>query len=65
VPPRDVDVIVDRLEYLRANPEIRKQMGRNAREQASRFTWNVYSTRAVGELANLLEVGGLAQSSLA
>jgi glycosyltransferase involved in cell wall biosynthesis len=65
VPPRDVDAIVDCLEYLRANPEIRKQMGRNARERASRFTWDAYSTRAVGELANLLEVGGLAQSSLA
>jgi len=42
VPPRDVGAIVERLEQLRANPELRREMGCRARERAAEFTWQAY-----------------------
>ena len=42
VPIRDVDAIVEKLEYLRAHPEDRLRMGQNARERAKEFTWEQY-----------------------
>ena len=42
VPPRDIDSIADRMEYLRSNPEVRAQMGANARKRAMEFTWETY-----------------------
>ena len=50
VPIRDADAIVDRLEYLRANPQVRNEMGRNARERALTFTWDAYQARVVEAL---------------
>jgi glycosyltransferase involved in cell wall biosynthesis len=46
VPTRDVDAIADRLDYFQANPEVRKQMGVNARERALEFTWEAYGQKA-------------------
>jgi len=46
VPIRDSEAIVQRLEQLYRNPELRAQMGRNAREQALRNTWQTYAQRA-------------------
>lgn len=46
VPIRDIDAIADRLDYFRANPEARKQMGANARERALEFTWEAYGQKA-------------------
>jgi glycosyltransferase involved in cell wall biosynthesis len=45
VPPRDVDAIVDRVIRLRADPQLRVQMGRNARARAQEFTWDRYQER--------------------
>jgi len=50
VPIRDVDAIADRLDYLRANPEARMQMGANARERALEFTWEAYGRNVLREL---------------
>ena len=47
VPPRDVDAIVDCLERLGRDPELRIWMGRNARRRAQNFTWEVYRKKAV------------------
>jgi glycosyltransferase involved in cell wall biosynthesis len=54
VPIRDPDAIVARLEYLRANPGVRTEMGKNAYERALTFSWDAYQTRVVGELNEML-----------
>ena len=55
VPIRDSDAIVDRLEYFRANPQVRNEMGRNARERALTFTWDAYQARVVEALNEMLK----------
>ena len=55
VPIRDPDAIVDRLEYLRANPQVRAEMGRNARERALVFTWDAYQAHVVEALNEMLK----------
>ncbi|MEJ1964420.1 MAG: glycosyltransferase [Gammaproteobacteria bacterium] len=45
VPVRDPEAIAARLGQLHGNPELREQMGRNAREQALRYTWDAYAQR--------------------
>lgn len=55
VPIRDPDAIADRLEYFRANPEARIEMGRNARQRALQFTWEAYGERVISALGGLLE----------
>lgn len=54
VPSRDRDAIVDRLERLRANPQLRAEMGRNARQRAQAFTWSTYRKNAVQHLRDWL-----------
>lgn len=46
VPIRDSEAIAARLEQLYRDPTLREQMGRNAREQALRHTWQHYVERA-------------------
>jgi glycosyltransferase involved in cell wall biosynthesis len=46
VPIRDPQAIAERLEQLYVDPGLRQRMARNAREQASRYTWNTYAQRA-------------------
>ena len=46
VPIRDPEAIAARLEQLYRDPSLREQMGRNAREQALRHTWQAYAQRA-------------------
>jgi hypothetical protein len=46
VPIRDPEAIAARLERLYRDPDLRQSMGRNAREQALRHTWQVYANRA-------------------
>jgi glycosyltransferase involved in cell wall biosynthesis len=43
VPVRDSQAIAQRLEQLFLDRDLRAQMGRNAREQAVRHTWDVYA----------------------
>ena len=54
VPIRDSNAIVDKLDLLRREPELRIQMGKAARERALEFTWQAYcrqAARAVMEIA--------------
>jgi glycosyltransferase involved in cell wall biosynthesis len=53
VPIRDPEAIAGKLEYLRANPEFRLQMGRNARERALEFTWARYCQTAADAVLNV------------
>jgi glycosyltransferase involved in cell wall biosynthesis len=46
VPIRDTKAIVEKLEFLRANPEVRAEMGTNARMRSLEFTWGAYQSRA-------------------
>jgi glycosyltransferase involved in cell wall biosynthesis len=46
VPIRDPGAIIEKLEFLRANPDQRAEMGRNARERALCFTWQAYRRNA-------------------
>ena len=57
VPIRDVDAIVEKLEYLRAHPEERLRMGQNARERAKMFTWEHYRARVTDLIGSLYENG--------
>lgn len=54
VPIRDTGAIVEKLEYLRANPDRRREMGHNARQRALEYTWRAYQERAVQTLQQLL-----------
>ena len=49
VPIRDPNIIAEKLEHLRKNPDIRAEMGVNARKRAIEFTWGAYQKR-VGAL---------------
>jgi glycosyltransferase involved in cell wall biosynthesis len=55
VPIRDMNAIVERLEYLRAHPEERLRMGQNARERAKMFTWEHYRTKVADFIGSLHE----------
>jgi glycosyltransferase involved in cell wall biosynthesis len=57
VPIRDVDAIVEKLEYLRAHPEERLRMGQNARERAKMFTWEHYRAKVTDLIGSLYENG--------
>lgn len=57
VPIRDVDAIVEKLEYLRAHPEERLRMGQNARERAKMFTWEQYRAKVTNFIGSLYENG--------
>jgi glycosyltransferase involved in cell wall biosynthesis len=57
VPIRDVDAIVEKLEYLRAHPEERLCMGQNARERAKMFTWEHYRAKVTNFIGSLYENG--------
>jgi len=46
VPVRDPNIIAEKLEYLRENPDIRAEMGENARKRALEFTWEAYQYKA-------------------
>lgn len=46
VPIRSVDAIVEKLEFLRAHPDARAEMGRAARARALQFTWDAYASKA-------------------
>jgi glycosyltransferase involved in cell wall biosynthesis len=46
VPIRDSEAIAQRLEELYRDPELRNELGRNARQQALRHTWEHYARQA-------------------
>jgi glycosyltransferase involved in cell wall biosynthesis len=43
VPPRDVEMLKDRIAYFYQRHEEVQRMGANANEQARRFTWERFS----------------------
>ena len=45
VPIRDVKIIEEKLEILRSNPEMRVEMGENARKRALEFSWEAYQEK--------------------
>ena len=53
IPPNDPDALVDRLERLHADPQLRLQMGRNAREQAEKWSWARYAQTAAETVLGL------------
>ena len=55
VPIRDPEAIVEKLEYLRANPDRRREMGINARQRAQEFSWTAYRQRGVEALRSLMK----------
>lgn len=46
VPIRDAEAIASRLEQLYRDPDLRERLGRNAREQALRYSWESYAQKA-------------------
>jgi glycosyltransferase involved in cell wall biosynthesis len=50
VPVRDAHAIADRLERLYRDPELRTQMGRNARARAEHYGWDAYARRVADVL---------------
>jgi glycosyltransferase involved in cell wall biosynthesis len=50
VPIRDVDAIVDRVERLQRDPDLRAAMSLAARRRALDFTWDAYRTRVAAQL---------------
>jgi glycosyltransferase involved in cell wall biosynthesis len=55
VPIRDPAAIAERLSFLRANPDVRAEMGRAARSRALEFTWEAYCQTAVRTVLSLAE----------
>ena len=55
VPIRDPIAIAERLEHLRAHPELRIAMGRAARKRALEFTWTRYCEQAADTVLELME----------
>jgi glycosyltransferase involved in cell wall biosynthesis len=55
VPIRDPGAIVEKLEYLRANPDRRREMGVNARQRALEFSWMAYRQRGVMALRSFMK----------
>lgn len=50
VPARNSEAIVERLQHLASHPELRAEMGHNARRRALEFTWNAYLGRVEAAL---------------
>jgi glycosyltransferase involved in cell wall biosynthesis len=50
VPIRDVDALVDRIERLHADPDLRAAMSEAARRRALDFTWRAYRARVAAQL---------------
>lgn len=65
VPPRDVDAIVERLDQLRCDPELRREMGRSARIRAQEFTWDAYRSKTVTALRGWLEAAPASTAEVA
>jgi glycosyltransferase involved in cell wall biosynthesis len=59
VPIRDAETITEKLEYLRSHPEVRRAMGRNARERAFGFSWQEYRRKVLRFLIEMESEGKL------
>jgi len=53
IPERDHEAVADRLERLYRDPDLRRQMGRNAAQRAQEFSWSAYADKALRLLCEL------------
>lgn len=53
VKPRDVETLMERIERLYRNAELRRSLGASARQRAEGFTWRAYRERVTGFFAGL------------
>jgi glycosyltransferase involved in cell wall biosynthesis len=53
VKPRDVESLMERIEWLYRQPDLRRTMGASARRRAESFTWGAYRERIAGFFAGL------------
>lgn len=56
VKPHDIDAIVEKLQYLKDNPDARFQMGENARQRALVFSWENYTVSALSAIQDNLQI---------
>jgi glycosyltransferase involved in cell wall biosynthesis len=63
VPVRDTEAIKEKLLLLYSRPELRRVMGKNARERAEEFTWDAYQRRMGMFLSSLLRYRRVAADS--
>lgn len=63
VPPRDVDALVDRLERLRADSDLRIQMGRSARQRAQEYAWSAYRKRITVQIKDWVQLASRSAST--
>lgn len=54
IPARDAVALTEKLNYLRSHPDVRREMGRNARARALAFTWDSYRQKVLGKLKEWL-----------
>ena len=53
IPARDVEALKEKMLYFYDNRDEIERMGRNARQQAERYTWDAYSLRTVKILEDI------------
>ncbi|WP_254840506.1 glycosyltransferase [Natronomonas marina] len=53
IPPRDPELLANKIRYLKNNPEICKRMGDSAIETAERYSWKRHSNRVVDVIRDL------------
>lgn len=57
IPIRDVETLKEKIVYLYENPNIRKAMGKSAKERVSQgFTWDDYGRRMIKEYERIYKV---------
>ncbi len=53
VPPRDIEALMERIDRLYRDAELRRALGASARRRAEAFTWGAYRERVAGFFAGL------------
>jgi len=54
IPIRDADAIADRIEVLRADKDLREEMGKAARERALEFSWARFENQAANWIEQMV-----------
>jgi len=54
VPIRDINALINKLSYFNDNPEEIKRMGKNARQTAKKYTWDIIKEKYVQLFKELL-----------
>jgi len=56
IPPDSPTALAIAIEDLADNPELREEMGNNARELSGRFTWETIATQTAAYYAEILDM---------